>query len=98
MGRISSQTWLNKGIRLSERFAYSDNQEDAQKALACFNRAIEVDPDNQEAWFEKAKFLFNTGQWIDAKYCAERAKSLDHTEADTIITGCVRAIGYQNRD
>ncbi|MBI5000386.1 MAG: tetratricopeptide repeat protein [Euryarchaeota archaeon] len=55
---------------------------DAPKAIEAFKRAIEIAPDNAEAWYELGAKLHDMKELEEAKRCFERAVSIDGIYAD----------------
>jgi tetratricopeptide (TPR) repeat protein len=47
--------WNNKGIALSRLKRFED-------AIACYDKAIELDPNHANAWYNKAKAFRDMGQ------------------------------------
>jgi tetratricopeptide (TPR) repeat protein len=57
----NAHAWNNKGI-----YCYLQNK-DYQKALECFNKAIESDPNFGDAWYDKYKTHLKLGQNKEAE-------------------------------
>ena len=48
-----------------------------QKALQSFNKALELDPNNVEAWYNKGRVLEDIGKDQEALKCFNKALELD---------------------
>jgi len=55
--------------------------ERAEDALACFDRALEAEPDRASAWALRASSLNALGRWTDAAASADRALAKDPRRA-----------------
>jgi len=62
--------WNNKGANLSELGRH-------EGALACFDRALELDPESKDAWVNKGAVLRKLERWAEAVNCYDRALALD---------------------
>ncbi len=72
----NSDKWLRKGAEFHEVGKI-------EKAIQCFQRAIEINADNAKAWFELARLLYDEGNVEDSKKCFEKAKAIDPSLADS---------------
>ena len=63
-----------KGSRIEQIELELNN---ANKAIQSFQRAIEIDPNNAEAWFEMAQLLYGEGNTEDARACFDKAASIN---------------------
>lgn len=63
----NAHAWNNKGI-----YYYLQNK-DYHKALECFDRAIESDPNFGDAWYDKYKAHMKLGQNEEAEIALKRA-------------------------
>jgi tetratricopeptide (TPR) repeat protein len=60
-----------------------------QEAIYCYDKALEIDQDYSEAWYEKGKTLDKLEQYKEAITCYDKALSIDskhvakHKNADT---------------
>ena len=57
-------------------------------ALPCFDRALAIDPDLQDAWFGKGAILQALGHPSEALHDFERAEELGHPSAAIGIAEC----------
>ena len=62
-------TWENKARCL-------DEQEQYLQAIDCYNRAIQVDPENSDLWYNKSISCMKLGQLEEAEICAKTALDL----------------------
>ncbi len=62
--------WNNKGNTLA-RLGHFD------EALACYERALEIDPDYRGAWVNKGYVLTKLGRYDEATSCADRVLRLN---------------------
>ncbi len=75
-------TWLHLGL-VSEQLAKPE------EALAYYERAIQIDGHNPQAWFQKGLLLSNKlRKYREAITCFEQAQRLGHTEAASEIADC----------
>ena len=51
--------------------------EDYKEAIKCFDKAVQLDPNNALAWISKANALIEYGNDEEAKKCLERARKID---------------------
>ena len=51
--------------------------EDYEEAIKCFDKAVELDPNNALAWISKANALTESGNNVEAKKCMEMAEKID---------------------
>ena len=71
---MNSSDWFNKGVD----FFYNS---DYKTALDCFDKAIELDPENAYAWNGKGNVLFFLNRNEQVLYCYDRAIELDPENA-----------------
>ena len=57
--------WHYRGITLNERGRY-------EKAVASFNRAIEINPNYEPAWYNKGIALEKLGCYLQAIACFDK--------------------------
>ena len=62
--------WILKGDLLYVHHS------DYEGALDCFNRALNIDPNNEEAWVKKAYALKEVGEYAEAAECFKTAMQL----------------------
>jgi tetratricopeptide (TPR) repeat protein/tRNA A-37 threonylcarbamoyl transferase component Bud32 len=65
----------NKGVSLS-------NLGKPQEAIACYNRALEINPTHADAWCNKGAALYDLGKPQEAIACYDRALEINPTHAD----------------
>lgn len=53
-----------------------DSQGQYEKALAAYDKALEIDPDDADAWFNKGETLMKMGNIPEAAKCFDRATDL----------------------
>ena len=58
-GQTSAIDWYNKGVNLSKEFKYDD-------AIQAFDKAIKINPQYADAWFEKGFALYNQKKYDEA--------------------------------
>ena len=51
--------------------------EDYEEAIKCFDKAVQLDPNNALAWISKANALTEYGNDVEARKCLEVAKKID---------------------
>jgi tetratricopeptide (TPR) repeat protein len=51
--------------------------EDYGEAIRCFDKAIQLDPNNALAWISKVNALIEYGNEEEARKCLDRAKKID---------------------
>jgi tetratricopeptide (TPR) repeat protein len=51
--------------------------EDYEEAIKCFDKAIQIDPNNALAWISKANALIECGNGEEAKSCLDKANKID---------------------
>jgi tetratricopeptide (TPR) repeat protein len=76
---VSTKPLNNKASALSS--LQRDNE-----ALECFNKVIEIDPDNFFAWSNKASILFSLDKMDKALECCNKALEINTTEPLAWIT------------
>jgi tetratricopeptide (TPR) repeat protein len=62
--------WILKGDLLDVHY------KDYRRAIDCYNRALKVNPQNEEAWVKKAYALKEMGKYADAAMCFKKAMRL----------------------
>ena len=48
--------------------------EDYEEAIRCFDKAVQLDPNNALAWISKANALIESGNEEEARKCLDQAK------------------------
>ena len=61
--------WNNKGLALNSLGKYDE-------AIKCYDKAIEIDPDDADTWNNKGLALNSLGNDDEAKKCYDRSKKL----------------------
>jgi tetratricopeptide (TPR) repeat protein len=51
--------------------------EDYEEAIKCFDKAIQIDPNNVLAWISKANALIECGNAEEAKGCLDKVSKID---------------------
>jgi tetratricopeptide (TPR) repeat protein len=51
--------------------------EDYEEAIKCFDKAVQIDPNNVLAWISKANALIEYGNGEEAKKCLDKASKID---------------------
>jgi tetratricopeptide (TPR) repeat protein len=51
--------------------------EDYKEAIKCFDKAVQIDPNNVLAWISKANALIEYGNGEEAKKCLDKASKID---------------------
>jgi tetratricopeptide (TPR) repeat protein len=51
--------------------------EDYEEAIKCFDKAVQLDPNNALAWISKANALIEYGNEEEARECLDRAKKIN---------------------
>jgi tetratricopeptide (TPR) repeat protein len=84
-------------MRMSEEFYKKGLShakiEDYKEAIKCFDKAVQLDPNNALAWISKANALIEYGNEEEARKCLDRAKKIDpkydfgHTLSNTSLHG-----------
>ena len=62
------------------------------EALACYERALEINPRFAEAWFNRGFDLLRTGRLEEALACFEQAQQAGHPQAAEAIAVCRRKL------
>ena len=83
---LDAAQWSNKGMSLNNLGRHQD-------ALACYDRAIEINPRYAEAWYNKGVELGNLGRYPEALACFERAHRLGNPRAAQGIALCRQKLG-----
>jgi len=68
------EAWNSKGVTYGLLKCYEDS-------IICFDHAIDIDPNDDRAWFLKAKTLSAMGDLGDALECLDRSlenQSIEH--------------------
>lgn len=65
-------TWILKGDLLDVHY----EDEDYEEARDCYDQALSIDPENEEAWVKKAYALKEMGDYADAAMCFKKAMRL----------------------
>lgn len=68
--------WILKGDLLDAHY------KDLRGGIDCYNRALELNPRNEEAWVKKAYALKHMGKYADAAACFETALQLFNENFD----------------
>jgi tetratricopeptide (TPR) repeat protein len=58
------------------------------EALACYDRALEIDPGLASAWYNKGDELAWMGDFSEAIRCFEKARDLGMPDAARLIDRC----------
>ena len=48
-----------------------------KEAIECFSRALEIDPENAEAWYNKGNTLYNMEKYKEAIECYDKVIKID---------------------
>ena len=83
---LDAAQWSNKGTSL-------DNLGRHQDALACYDRAIEINPRYAEAWSNKGVALGKLERYQEAIGCLEGAQRLGDPQAAQAIALCRQKLG-----
>ena len=68
--------WILKGDLLDVHYR------DYKGAVACYNRALKINPKNEEAWVKKAYALKEVGKYADAAACFRTALQMFNENVD----------------
>jgi len=83
------QTWLNKGMSLVVLSRF-------EEAMQCFDKAIELNPNSAQAWFNKGVVLVNGYQkYRDALPYLEQAERLGAPQASAAVARCRQLLGLK---
>ncbi|MBN2223127.1 MAG: tetratricopeptide repeat protein [Deltaproteobacteria bacterium] len=66
----SAASWYGKGLELADDLEYG-------KAIECFDRALEIEPDYEQALVARGSVLLNIGRYEDTYRDLNRAVELD---------------------
>lgn len=67
---ISAMDYYNEGVSLYDQGRYSE-------AIIKFDRSLEIDPTNKEAWLYKGLSLDDLGRYPEALICYDKAIAID---------------------
>ncbi|HYA33723.1 MAG TPA: tetratricopeptide repeat protein, partial [Candidatus Bathyarchaeia archaeon] len=70
MSALSARECANKGVTLSRLGRYDE-------AIACYDKALELDPRLVSAWTGKGVSLYHLGHYEEAIACYDKALELD---------------------
>ena len=70
-----AETWFNKGVALFGKGQF-------EEAIACFDRAIEINPRYADAWYHKGVALGNLGRSGEEIACYDRAIEINPRDAE----------------
>jgi tetratricopeptide (TPR) repeat protein len=65
-----SQEYYKKGLSHAKI-------EDYEEAIRCFDKAVQLDPNNALAWISKANALIESGNEEEARKCFAKASKID---------------------
>lgn len=71
---FKSGAWADKGQALYELGQYAE-------AVKCYDKAIEINPNNANAWKNKGLALYKSGHHAEAAECFKKAEELGFSEA-----------------
>ena len=71
----SLEEWLEKGDIFYDQGRYGN-------AIKCYNKALELDPENVDAWVGKGYALNMLGRYLEALECFNKALELDPENVD----------------
>lgn len=71
-GQQTAKEWLEKGNALCDQGRYDLGKYD--DAIACYDKALQLDPTNAEAWYGKGLAFQAQGKSADAEDCFNKAK------------------------
>lgn len=75
---MTAEEWYNKGVNLMRRHRVADPFDKAYKeAVDAFDKAIELNPQYAEAWFEKGNALTAIGRRKDAQDAYDEARKIN---------------------
>ena len=74
-GQTTAVDWNSKGIALYDQKKYDE-------AIQAFDKAIDIDPQFEEAWYYKGVALFDQGKYDDANQALDKANDIDPQDAD----------------
>lgn len=84
---LEAWQWSNKGVALG---ALGQTQE----VLACYDRALEINPRLAGVWFNKGAVLFNNFQrYREALSCFEEVQRLGYPQVAQAIALCRQRLG-----
>jgi len=69
----------SEGVRNNFRTTHGSDLGESQKALQCFEKAIELDPKYASAWYNKGMALKSLGRATEADETFAEAKELGYT-------------------
>ena len=75
--------WHNEGIDLHRSGNY-------EKAVQCYDRALEIDPKGADVWNNKGVALDALGRYDEAVQCYDRALEVDPKYASPSVIGDLR--------
>ncbi len=65
------------------------------EALACYDRAIELDPRLAAAWYNKGDELGRQSRIIEARACFENARELGMAKAAEMVRHCEQILANE---
>jgi len=75
------EAWNSKGV------AYGLFKKYYEDSIICFDHAIDIDPDDDRAWFLKAKTLSAMGDLGNALECYDRSLEIKPNKQRSMVTG-----------
>jgi len=66
----SAIVWHNKGVDLAKLGKY-------EEAIACYDKALEIDPKDESAWYNKGVDLAKLGKYEEAIACYDKALEIN---------------------
>jgi len=83
---MTGENWIEKGLEYYEQW-------ELEKALECYNKAIEIEPKNILAWHKKASILDIQEKYQEAIECYNKALAIE-PENISLLLDKAGAFGY----
>jgi tetratricopeptide (TPR) repeat protein len=81
--KSDASIWYSKGCMLFNLGKYKEGVEYFNKAIECYNKIIEINPEDANAWNNKGLALYNLEKYKEAIECYDKAIEVNPEDAET---------------